>query len=68
MTASPLYVIVHHRADRNDRTVVYDCHPDRSLADVTERAASLQSHVAGYGRPDDTYRVAELRFTDEEER
>lgn len=66
MTDSPLYVIVHHRADRSDRTVVYDCHPDTSLADVTERAEDLQSRVVAYGRPDDTYRVAELRYTDEE--
>lgn len=68
MTDAPLYVIVHHRADRTNRSVVYDCHLDTSLADVTERAESLQSHVVGYGRPNDTYRVAELRFTDEEDR
>ena len=43
-----------------------DCHPDASLADVTERAEGLQSMVVAYGRPNDTYRVAELRYTDEE--
>ena len=66
MTDSPLYVIVHCRADRDGRTVVYDCHPDESLTDVRERAEDLQSRVSAYGRPDDTYRVAELRYTDEE--
>jgi hypothetical protein len=67
MTASPMYVIVHHRVRPHAaEDTVYDLDPDDNLARIRERAADLRSHVAAYGRPDDTYRVAELRFTDEE--
>jgi hypothetical protein len=69
MPDAPLYVIVHTRAnERSDRfrATVYDVVPDGSLDDIRERAANLQGPVASYGRPDDTYRVAELRYVDEE--
>lgn len=68
MTDSPLYVIVHRRADRTpsaNSVVVHDCHPDNSIEDVRERATDLQRAAKDYGRTDDTYRVAELRFVDE---
>ena len=67
MSDTPLYVIVHTRANERAekfRTTVHDVHPDVDLIDIQERAADLQGHVAGYGRPNDTYRVAELRFVD----
>jgi hypothetical protein len=67
MTDAPLYVIVHRRD--NGRTVedqVRDLRPYSDLADAQELAADLQSEVAGYGRPNDTYRVAELRYVDTE--
>lgn len=66
MTDQPLYVIVHCRVRRvpPGNVEVYDCRPDGSLADVQERCAGLAANAKSYGRPDDTYRVAELRFID----
>jgi hypothetical protein len=61
------YVIVHRRV-RPHATVdtVFDLDPDDNLARISERATDLQ-HDANvrYGRPNDTYRVAELRYVDE---
>lgn len=63
----PLFVIVHRSHSYNQpRDQVYDVRPDDSLEDVRERAAVLEAHAKTlYGRPKDTYRVAELHFVDE---
>lgn len=73
MTDGPLYVIVNIRPRRANAgglpEQIYDVHPDDSLTDIRERAEALQRDAASYGRPNDTYRVAELRYvTDEESR
>lgn len=68
MTDSPMYVIVHRRD--NGRTVedqVRDLRPYTDLTDAQQLAAALQSDVERYGRPRDTYRVAELRYVDKED-
>lgn len=63
----PLYVIVHRRDNgRTTEDQVRDLRPYADLTDARELAADLQSDVARYGRPNDTYRVAELRFVDTE--
>jgi len=61
-------VIVHRRNDgRRVEDQVFDIRPDVDLADVRERAADLQHDAqVRYGRPNDTYRVAELRYVDGE--
>lgn len=53
MTDSPLYVIVH---EREDGAVEVESFPNPDLV-FTKRAATELG---------DTYRVAELRYTDEE--
>ncbi len=63
----PQYVIVHRRD--NGRTIVdqvVDLHPSQDRVVEVARAAELQ-HDANtrYGRPNDTYRVAELRYVEE---
>ncbi len=68
---APLYVIVHTRAsEREDskfRTKLEDVFLDDSLDDVRERASILELAAnRDYGRLGDTYRVAELRYVDEE--
>ena len=70
MTDSPTYVIVHHREDdRGTVDRVHDIHPDPNLGDVSRRASGLQRTAnVHHGRLNDTYRVAELRFVDEESR
>jgi hypothetical protein len=68
MPDTRLYVIVHHRADRvrsSTTEVVHDCCPDASYDDVRERAEILQRGAVSWGRAEDTYRVAELRFVDD---
>lgn len=63
---APMYVIVERCLGAGTRGPnVYDCHPSSSLEDVRERAAEKQAGAIRYGRPGDTYRVAELRFVDD---
>lgn len=62
---APMYVIVERCPDRSGRgPVVYDCHPDSDLENVQLRVAGRQENADRSGRPEDTYRVAELRFVD----
>jgi hypothetical protein len=65
----PQYVIVHHSSRRNasNPIEVYDCRPDDSLDDIQERAAQLTENANKWGRPGDTYRVAELHYLDDKE-
>lgn len=67
LESAPMYVIVERCLGMGNRgPVVYDCHPDSSLEDVQERAAEKQANAIRCGRTEDTYRVAELRYVDEE--
>ena len=67
MPDCPLYVIVHRRdTGRTVEDQVRDLRPYTDLANARELATDLQGDVVRYGRPNDTYRVAELRYVDEE--
>lgn len=62
----PLYVIVHrNHSYKPPRDQLHDIHPDDDLDETQDRAARLQDDAQyRYGRTEDTYRVAALRFVD----
>lgn len=64
---APLFVIVHRRDDgRTVTEALYSIHPDTDQFAAHRHAAELQHDANNlYGRPRDTYRVAELRYLDE---
>lgn len=64
----PQYVIVHRRdTGREVVEQLFSAFPETDRNQAVEHAAEMQ-HDANhrYGRPRDTYRVAELRYIDEE--
>ncbi|SNY28944.1 hypothetical protein SAMN05421748_103162 [Paractinoplanes atraurantiacus] len=65
LAPAPMYVLVERCLGSGSRgPLVYDVHATSDLEAIRARAADRQDVAVRGGRPNDTYRVAELRFID----